>query len=70
MKIILSSVADKTLGQKLVIVFEKKIPENWIKSIEKIEKILRPKKAFCLKKFLYLNGKTDRKYIKNSIEKL
>ena len=39
MKIILSSVADKTLGQKLVIVFEKKIPENWIKSIEKIEKI-------------------------------
>ena len=51
----------KTLGQKLVIVFEKKIPKNWIKGVEKFEKILRPKKAFCLKKFLYVNAKTDRK---------
>ena len=33
-----------------MIVFEKKIPENWIKSVGKFEKILRPKKAFCLKK--------------------
>ena len=67
---VISSIADKTLGQKLVIVFEKKIPENWIKSVGKFEKILRPKKAFCLKKFLYVNAKTDRKYIKNCIEKL
>ena len=49
--------------------FWKKIPENWIKSIEKFEKIWRPKKAFCLKKFLYVNAKTDRKYIKKCIEK-
>ena len=53
-----------------MIVFEKKIPENWIKSIEKLEKIFRPKKVFCLNKFLYVNGKTDRKYVKDSIEKL
>ena len=53
-----------------MIVFEKKIPENWIKSVEKFEKILRPKKAFCLKNFLYVKAKTDKKYIKNCIEKL
>lgn len=67
---IISSIADEKLGQKLVIVFEKKIPPDWIKSLEKFEKIIRPKKVFCLNKFLYVNGKTDRKYVKNSIEKL
>ena len=67
---IISSVKDEKLGQKVVIVFEKKIPPDWIKSLEKFEKIFRPKKVFCLKKFLHVNGKTDRKYVKNSIEKL
>jgi len=67
---VISSIKDEILGQKLVIVFEKKIPEDWIKSTEKFQKIYKPKKAYSLKKFLYVNGKTDRKYIKNLIEKL
>ena len=67
---VISSVKDEILGQKLVIVFEKKIPEDWIKSIEKLQKIYKPKKAYSLKKFIYVNGKIDRKYIKNLIEKL
>ena len=67
---IISSIADEKLGQKVVIVFEKKIPPDWIKSTEKFQKIYKPKKAYSLKKFLYVNGKTDRKYIKNLIEKL
>jgi len=42
---VISSIADEKLGQKLVIVFEKKIPENWIKGVEKLEKIsLREKR--------------------------
>ena len=67
---VISSVKDEILGQKLVIVFEKTIPEDWIKSLEKFEKIFRPKKVYCLNKFLYINGKTDRKHIKKLIEKL
>ena len=66
---VISSVKDEILGQKLVIVFEKKIPEDWIKSTKKFQKIYKPKKAYSLKKFLYVNGKADRKYIKNLIEK-
>ena len=53
-----------------MIVFEKKIPENWIKGVEKLEKIFRPKKVFCLNKFLYVNGKTDRKFVKRFYRKI
>ena len=64
---IISSLPDSLLGEKIVIVFENKIPFNFNQSFDKLKKHERPREVFYLENFSRINGKINRKIIKNKI---
>ena len=64
---IISSIPDSILGEKIVIVFEKKIPAEPKKYFSQLNKHQRPKEVFFLTKFERTNGKINRQNIKSSI---
>tara|TARA_B100000768_G_scaffold15588_1_gene14420 strand:+ start:983 stop:2038 length:1056 start_codon:yes stop_codon:yes gene_type:complete len=64
---IISSFPDSVLGEKIVIVFEKKIPAEPKKFFNQLNKHQRPKEVFFLTKFERTNGKINRQNIKSNI---
>jgi len=66
---IISSTPDKSLGEQIVIVFEKEVPHNAHLIFNKLGKYERPKKMYTLSKFKKTNGKLDRIFIKNELLK-
>ena len=60
---------DKSLGEQIVIVFEKEVPHNAHLIFNKLGKYERPKKTYTLSKFKKTNGKLDRIFIKNELLK-
>ena len=64
---IISSFPDSVLGEKIVIVFEKKIPAEPKKFFNQLNKHQRPKEVFFLTKFERTNRKINRQNIKSNI---
>lgn len=64
---IISSIPDSILGEKIVVVFEKKIPAEPKKFFSQLNKHQRPKEVFFLTKFERTNGKINRQSIKSGI---
>ena len=67
-KFIISSLNDKVLGEKVVIVFEKSIPKNYNTAIKSLDKYEKPKIVFFLNTFPETNGKINRLKINNIIQ--
>ena len=61
---VISSLPDSLLGEKIVLVFEKKIPTNPRRFFSKLKKHQRPKEVAFLNKFERKNGKINREKIK------
>ena len=69
-RFIICGIPSQKLGEQVVIVFEKRIPENYNLLFNKLDTYERPKGAYFLKSFKNVNGKISRKYIQNEIKKL
>jgi len=57
---IVLGIPDESLGKKLVIVFEGKVPKNYNKAIESLNKYETPKKTFSFVNFKRINNKVLR----------
>ena len=67
---IISSVEDKILGEKVVIVFSKNIPGDYKKGFDSLNKYEIPKKVFVIDDFPNKNDKIDRGQIKKKLKLL
>ena len=68
-RLVISSMNDKLLGQKVVLVFEKKIPKNHEEFFIHLKQFDKPKEIFLLDKFPITNGKINRLRIHKLIHK-
>jgi O-succinylbenzoic acid--CoA ligase len=68
-RLVVSSMNDKLLGQKVVLVFEKKIPKNHEEFFIHLKQFEKPKEIFLVDKFPITNGKINRLSIHKLINK-
>ena len=69
-RLIISSISDEVLGQKVVLVFEKNIPENYRESFADLNQYEIPKDIFSIDSFPMSNGKISRLIIQKNIQNL
>jgi len=69
-RLIISSISDEVLGQKVVLVFEKNIPENYRESFVDLNQYEIPKNIFSIDSFPMSNGKISRLIIQKNIQNL
>ena len=69
-RFIICGIPNKKFGEQVVIVFEKRIPENYNLFFNKLYIYEKPKGVYSLKSFKNVNGKIDRKHIQNEIKNL
>ena len=69
-RLIISSISDEVLGQKVVLVFEKNIPENYRDSFVDLNQYEIPKDIFSIDSFPMSNGKIRRLIIQKNIQNL
>ena len=69
-RLIISSISDEVLGQKVVLVFEKNIPENYRESFVDLNQYEIPKNIFSIDSFPMYNGKISRLIIQKNIQNL
>jgi acyl-CoA synthetase (AMP-forming)/AMP-acid ligase II len=60
-------VPDRSLGEKVIIVFEKSLPSNYDKAINSLSTYEKPKSFLVLDKFSRNNNKLLRKEIINEV---
>ena len=61
---IICGLPDEILGEKIVVVFEEKIPLNAELSFKKLNKYEKPKEIFLLQSFIRNNGKIERRDVR------
>ena len=69
-RFVICGIPDPILVEKIVIVFEKRIPPKAKSILDGLSKYERPKSIFTLKKFPIKNGKIDRNKIKERVLKI
>ena len=69
-RLIISSISDEVLGQKVVLVFEKNIPKNYRESFVDLNQYEIPKNIFSIDSFPISNGKINRLIIQKHIQDL
>jgi len=69
-RLIISSISDEVLGQKVVLVFEKNIPENYRDSFVDLNQYEIPRDIFSIDSFPMSNGKISRLIIQKNIQNL
>jgi len=67
-RLIVSSISDEVLGQKVVLVFEKNIPRNYKEFFVDLNQYEIPKNIFSIDSFPTTNGKINRLIIQKQIQ--